>query len=126
MAKRYSSKPSEKTPSSVSGQSKKSELNLEKDKNGNNHPLAKPFLFILSETCRRKTVYVLLLIVTITFILELIRPINSHVSGTHWTGFFAFYGFMAFSLVVLAGWPLAKLLRRKEQYYESGEEDLKE
>ena len=32
-------------------------------------------------------------------------------------GFYAFYGFLAFSFVVLMGHPLAKLLRRDENYY---------
>ncbi len=32
--------------------------------------------------------------------------------------FYGFYGFCAFSLVVLSGWPLGKLLRRKENYYD--------
>ena len=35
--------------------------------------------------------------------------------------FYGIYGFGAFSLVVLSGWPLGKLLRRDEDYY--GEAD---
>ena len=33
-------------------------------------------------------------------------------------GFYAFYGFGAFALVVLCGWPLRKLLGRREDYYD--------
>jgi len=33
-------------------------------------------------------------------------------------GFFGVFGFIAFSLAVLSGWPLGKLLRRPEDYYE--------
>lgn len=33
------------------------------------------------------------------------------------TGFYGLYGFVAFSFVVLMGWPLGKLLRRDPNYY---------
>ena len=38
-------------------------------------------------------------------------------------GFHGIFGFLAFGLAVLSGWPLGKLLRRPEDYYEkrSGE-----
>ena len=35
--------------------------------------------------------------------------------------FYGVYGFLAFSIAVLSGWPLARLLRRREGYY--GEPD---
>ena len=34
-------------------------------------------------------------------------------------GFYAGVGFLAFGLVVLSGWPLGHLLRRREDYYEA-------
>ena len=37
------------------------------------------------------------------------------------TGFYAIWGFAAFAIAVLSGWPLGKLLRRDEDYY--GEAD---
>jgi hypothetical protein len=42
------------------------------------------------------------------------------IDGT--TAFYAIWGFASFALVVLAGWPLGKLLRRSEDYYEDEEE----
>ncbi|MEM9668272.1 MAG: hypothetical protein AAF950_05045 [Pseudomonadota bacterium] len=33
------------------------------------------------------------------------------------TGFYAFYGFISFSFVVLMGWPLGRLLRQKPNFY---------
>lgn len=36
-------------------------------------------------------------------------------------GFYAFWGFGAFALAVLTGWPLGRLLRRDEDYYEEGD-----
>ena len=38
--------------------------------------------------------------------------------------FYGVYGFLALSIAVLSGWPLARLLRRREDYYgEAGEPD---
>lgn len=34
-------------------------------------------------------------------------------------GFFGVFGFLAFGLAVLSGWPLGKLMRRPEDYYET-------
>jgi hypothetical protein len=34
-------------------------------------------------------------------------------------GFFGIFGFLAFSFAVLSGWPLGKLLRRSEDYYDT-------
>ncbi|MFT3725400.1 MAG: hypothetical protein QM773_17665 [Hyphomonadaceae bacterium] len=34
-------------------------------------------------------------------------------------GFFGVFGFVAFSLAVLSGWPLGRLLRRQEDYYDT-------
>lgn len=38
---------------------------------------------------------------------------------TSMPGFYAGFGFIAFALAVLSGWPLGKLLRRGEDYYET-------
>jgi hypothetical protein len=48
------------------------------------------------------------------------RPIKD---VTYVPGFSGVFGFAAFALAVLSGWPLGKLLRRPEDYYErrSGE-----
>ena len=42
---------------------------------------------------------------------------------THVPGFYGVFSFIAFALAVLIGWPLGKLLRRPEDYYDrrSGE-----
>ncbi len=34
-------------------------------------------------------------------------------------GFYGIFGFLAFSVAVLSGWPLGKLLRRPEDYYDT-------
>ena len=38
---------------------------------------------------------------------------------TSMPGFYALFGFLAFGGAVLSGWPLGKLLRRREDYYET-------
>ena len=38
------------------------------------------------------------------------------------TAFYAWWGFGSFALVVLAGWPLGRLMRRSEDYYDDEEE----
>ncbi len=34
-------------------------------------------------------------------------------------GFFGVFGFVAFALAVLSGWPLGRLMRRPEDYYDT-------
>jgi hypothetical protein len=34
-------------------------------------------------------------------------------------GFYGIFGFLAFGIAVLSGWPLGKLLRRPEDYYDT-------
>jgi hypothetical protein len=34
-------------------------------------------------------------------------------------GFFGVFGFVAFGLAVLSGWPLGRLMRRPEDYYDT-------
>jgi hypothetical protein len=44
------------------------------------------------------------------------RPITSLQNAP---GFFGVFGLIAFSLAVLSGWPLGRLLRRQEDYYDT-------
>ena len=44
------------------------------------------------------------------------RPVTSIVSMP---GFYGLFGFLAFGVAVLSGWPLGKLLRRPEDYYDT-------
>lgn len=46
---------------------------------------------------------------------------DEYVDMANANGFYAVWGFAAFALAVLSGWPLGKLLRRDEDYY--GEAD---
>ncbi len=48
--------------------------------------------------------------------IALAKPVKDVTSVP---GFYAVVGFIAFALAVLSGWPLGKLLRRPEDYYET-------
>jgi hypothetical protein len=41
------------------------------------------------------------------------------IMTSHVPGFYALFGFVAFSAAVLSGWPLGYLLRRREDYYDT-------
>jgi hypothetical protein len=57
-------------------------------------------------------------LIALEFVL-ILRP--DHVTLKTLPGFFGVFGFVAFGLAVLSGWPLGKLLRRPEDYYEPEE-----
>ena len=42
---------------------------------------------------------------------------HPHIDAEHWVGFYAFYGFIAYTTLVLTAKSLRKLLKRKEDYY---------
>ena len=49
------------------------------------------------------------------------QPEHPHFEQEGWKVFFAVYGFLAFSFIVLAGQHLRKLVGKKEDYYEERE-----
>lgn len=51
--------------------------------------------------------------------LEVVLSNKPIVSVQNIPGFFGVFGFVAFSLAVLSGWPLGRLLRRPEDYYDT-------
>lgn len=86
------------------------------------HPMSKVF-FGWVEAPR---VPLLLLILVITICAGLIAAdliLNRHeyIHLAEMTGFYALWGFGSFTLAVLSGWPLGKLLRRSEDYYGEAE-----
>ncbi len=57
-------------------------------------------------------------------LVDLVHHRHTQVDLERITGAYGLYGFLAFSFAVLAGWPLGKLLRRKENHYgDAGEPD---
>lgn len=53
----------------------------------------------------------------ILVLLDLVVVRHEKIGIANAVGFYAIWGFAAFSFVVLMGWPLARLLRRDENYY---------
>lgn len=51
--------------------------------------------------------------------LEVVLSSRPMTSIENVPGFFGVFGFLAFGLAVLSGWPLGKLLRRPEDYYDT-------
>jgi len=90
------------------------------------HPMSK-LLFGWVEAPR--TPMLLLLIVALISVSLIVVDLFIHrheyeyTAFAEATGFYAFWGFGAFAIAVLSGWPLGKLLRRDEDYY--GEADTK-
>jgi hypothetical protein len=54
-------------------------------------------------------------LIALEFVLSQ-RPMTSLQSIP---GFFGVFGFLAFALAVLSGWPLGRLVRRREDYYDT-------
>jgi hypothetical protein len=113
----------------ASGRFIKPEEEAPKPSDEHTHPMSK-LLFGWVESPR--TPFLLLLIVVLIsaslIVADLIigREVKEKyqaIAFTQSTGFYAFWGFAAFAIAVLSGWPLGKLLRRDEDYY--GEADTK-
>ncbi|MEO0550054.1 MAG: hypothetical protein AAFZ91_09040 [Pseudomonadota bacterium] len=63
---------------------------------------------------------VILIIVGLTIIdLSIDRHDYFDIASTAW--FYSVWGFGAFAFAVLSGWPLGKLLRRDEDYYDEAD-----
>jgi hypothetical protein len=60
-------------------------------------------------------------IALLLLLTDLVLHRHGHYGFEVWFGFYAFYGFVACTLLVLAARELRKLLMRDENYY--GEED---
>ena len=86
------------------------------------HPMSK-LLFGWIGSPRTPLIVLLLVILICAGLVVFDLSVNRHeyVDMANANGFYAIWGFAAFALAVLSGWPLGKLLRRDEDYY--GEAD---
>lgn len=67
--------------------------------------------------------YTSLIILIVLVLLSLV------LMGIEWDKsgrFYGFFGFTAFSVAVLSGWPLGSWLRRKSSYYDEEEDETVE
>ncbi len=93
-----------------------------KPSNDDMHPLSK-LLFGWVESPRTPLLLLILVILISVGLIVIDLGVNRHeyLDFANATGFYAIWGFAAFAIAVLSGWPLGKLLRRDEDYY--GEAD---
>lgn len=106
----------------ASGRFVKPEQDLPQPNDDDMHPMSRLLFGWVSSP--RTPMILLILTLVIAFILVLVDfAINRHeyLDFANANGFYAIWGFAAFALAVLSGWPLGKLLRRDEDYY--GEAD---
>ena len=105
-----------------SGRFVKPEQDLPPPSDHDMHPMSRLLFGWVSSP--RTPMILLVLTVVIALALVLIDfAVNRHeyLDFANANGFYAIWGFAAFALAVLSGWPLGKLLRRDEDYY--GEAD---
>jgi len=105
-----------------SGRFVKPEQEAPKPSDENMHPMSK-LLFGWVGSPRTPLILLILVIVICAGLVVFDLTVNRHeyLDFANANGFYALWGFAAFALAVLSGWPLGKLLRRDEDYY--GEAD---
>ncbi|MEM7639947.1 MAG: hypothetical protein AAF269_12905 [Pseudomonadota bacterium] len=105
-----------------SGRFVKPEDEAPKPSDENMHPLSRILFGWVSSS--RTPLFLLILVILICAGLVLFDlAVNRHeyLDFANANGFYAIWGFAAFGLAVLSGWPLGKLLRRDEDYYGEAE-----
>lgn len=105
-----------------SGRFIKPEQDAPKPSDENMHPMSK-LLFGWVGSTRTPIILLILVILICAGLVAFDLTVNRHeyLDFANANGFYAIWGFAAFGLAVLSGWPLGKLLRRDEDYY--GEAD---
>ncbi len=84
------------------------------------HPLSVLlFSWMRSRAFARVFALMLLLVGAAAIGLEILWLAKPVKDATSLPGFQAVFGFGAFAVAVLSGWPLGKLLRRREDYYDT-------
>lgn len=87
------------------------------------HPVARPFLWLGSRGVQRNFMWLIGVLMVVFTALDLVFPRYGYFSLDKSVGFYSIFGFLAFTFVVLMGWPLRKLTGRSEDYYDDGEPD---
>ena len=105
-----------------SGRFVKPEQEAPKPSDENMHPMSK-LLFGWVGSPRTPLILLILVIVICAGLVVFDLTVNRHeyLDFANANGFYALWGFAAFALAVLSGWPLGKLLRRDEDYYGEAE-----
>lgn len=89
------------------------------------HPVAKALFGWVELKRTPDLIFFGLAIVSVLLVLiEFVLPArHEKVEIANSYGFYAIYGFVAFSFVVIMGHPLGKLLRRDENYYDDMDDE---
>ncbi len=86
------------------------------------HPAAVPFLWLANKKVVKNFIYVPLIGLIVFSLLGLVFPLY-HPAKWDFFMSYSVIGFVSYSFVVLAAWPLFKLLSRPENYYGEGGDD---
>lgn len=87
------------------------------DDNQNYSDLAKRFLWADSPDKVERVIRGLTILCVILFLLDFILHRHAYAPGEGLPGFYAFVGFIAFTVIVLGATQLRKLILRTENYY---------
>ncbi|MCR9271459.1 MAG: hypothetical protein NXH72_15820 [Hyphomonadaceae bacterium] len=86
------------------------------------HPMSKVLFGWVSSPRTPLALLILVILISIGLVLfDFGLDRHEKVEMANANGFYALWGFGAFALAVLSGWPLGKLLRRDEDYYGEAE-----
>ena len=88
------------------------------------HPMAVPFLWLGSAKVQRNFIFVPFFGMILFSVLGYIYPPH-HPAPWDFGFSYTVIGFVSYSFVVLAAWPLFKLLSRPENYYGEDGDDAK-
>lgn len=80
-------------------------------------PLAKRLMWIEEQANVALLVKGLVIVCVLLVVADLIAHRHSYWSLEAWIGFYAFAGFVAFTLIVLSAKQLRRLIKRPEDYY---------
>jgi len=86
------------------------------------HPMAVPFLWLGTAKVQRNFIFVPLFGMILFSVLGYVYPLH-HPARWDFGFSYTVIGFVSYSFVVLAAWPLFRLLSRPENYYGEDEEE---
>lgn len=86
------------------------------------HPVSRRLAFLEAASFQRRLMWALFVVAVALALTDLVHHRHALFTWEGWVGFHGVYGFLAFSFVVLMGWPLRRLLSRPESYYGEDED----
>ena len=85
----------------------------------NMHPIAKIlFGWVTAPDSGKFVLWGLLVLSAMLIGADFVIDRHPHTDAESYLGFYGLFGFCAFGSFVLMGWPLGRLLRREENYYD--------